>query len=234
MQTLHLANPALRGTTVRKLQQMLVEAGYRIRVDGEFGQLTATAVMDAKRRLGYRKKKWAIRPTAGDRFFAALEHAKKPLIKQSKKKATMREKIVAYCKWGIAHEPQIHYQQSRPFPVNQPYKLPMSTDCSGFASIAYKVAGAPDPNGRGYDGLGYTGTLLSHGKRVAKEHARAGDLVIFGPDTGHHVCVLLEDGRHGNPLLASHGQEAGPMAIRLGSEDLYQPEPETYINYLGD
>lgn len=234
MKTLHLTDPHTKGTNVRKLQKLLVEAGYRIRVDGEFGQLTADAVVDAKRRLGYRKKGWEIRPAVGDRFIAALEKAHKPLFKPSKRKATMREKIVAYCKWGIAHERLIHYEQSRPFPVNTPYILPMRTDCSGFASIAYKVAGAPDPNGRKFDGLGYTGTLLSHGKRVAKEHARAGDLVVFGPGTGHHVCVLLEDGHHGNPLLASHGQEAGPIAIRLGSEDLYQPEPETFINYLGD
>lgn len=234
MKTLHLTDPLTKGPNVRRVQKLLVAAGYRIRVDGELGQATATAIQDAKRRLGYRKKGWAIRPTAGDRFVAALAKAKKPLVKPSKRKASIREKIVAYCRWGIAHEPSIHYQQSRPFPINAIYKLPMRTDCSGFATMAYKAGGAPDPNGRKFDGLGFTGTLLSHGKRVAKEHARAGDLVVFGPGTGHHVCVLLEDGNRPNPLLASHGQEAGPIAIRLGSEDLFQPEPETYLNYLGD
>ena len=65
--------------------------------------------------------------------------------------------------WGVVHEAEIHYGQLRPIDgLATPHKLPLATDCSGFVTLCYKWAGAPDPNGRGYDGYGYTGTLLQH------------------------------------------------------------------------
>lgn len=236
LKTLHLTDPLMQGRNVKTLQRRLVEAGYRVDVDGAFGPHTVQAVLDAKKRLGYRKRGLAIRPVAGDTFLELLEHAKMPLVTHPRPKTTLRQRIVAYCEWGIEHEPQIHYAQIRPFPVEAPRRLPMRTDCSGFVTLAYKDAGVPrDPNGRNYDGLGFTGTLLSHGKRVGIAHAKAGDLVIFGPGTGHHVCALLEDGgRNMNPMLCSHGQEKGPMRIRLLDEQRFQPRPAVVINYLGD
>ena len=39
--------------------------------------------------------------------------------------------------------------------------LPLTTGCSGFVTICFYEAGAPDPNGLDYSGLGYTGTLRS-------------------------------------------------------------------------
>jgi hypothetical protein len=235
VKTLHITDPPMTGTNVRRVQRALVQAGYRIRVDGIFGPGTLAAVMDAKRRLGYRKRGLQIRPTAGDTFMGLLEKARMPLVPQRPKTERVRDAIVAYCRWGIAHEPQIHYAQVRPFPVSAPRLLPMRTDCSGFATLAYREAGAPDPNGRKYDGLGFTGTLLQHGRRVAPEHARRGDLAIFGPGTGHHVVVLLEDGRRNlDPLTCSHGQERGPLEIRLAEEARFQPSPIVIVNYLGD
>lgn len=236
MKTLQLTNPYQRGRAVERVQRLLVRAGYRIRVDGEAGPATFEAVEDAKRRLGYRKKGWAIRPTAGDRFVAALEGAELPLVRSSKRKATLREKIVAYCRWSIEHEPQIHYAQERPMDLANLYGLPQRDDCSEHATKAYKSAGAPDPNGRRYDGYGYTGTLISRGRRVALEHARPGDLVLYGAGTGRHVAVLLEPGHAngGDPMLCSHGQERGPIAIRYSEEDRFQAGPTQVRNYLGD
>ena len=65
----------------------------------------------------------------------------------------MRAKIVAAARWGIEHEPQIHYAEARPFPLTR--ALPLTTDCSGFVTLCYFLAGAPDPNG-----LDYSGTVL--------------------------------------------------------------------------
>lgn len=77
-------------------------------------------------------------------------------------------------------------------------------DCSEFGAWVLKCAGLwhwADP--------GYTGShleLLTQHYSDAKI-ARPGALVIFGPGTGDHECVVYKaDAEHGNPLLAGHGR----------------------------
>ena len=133
---------------------------------------------------------------------------------------SVREKIVANAEWGIKNEPRIHYAEVRPIPcLNEPNHLPLTTDCSGFATLCYKWAGAPDPNGLSYDGQGYTGTLLSHMHHIQQHEVEPGDLVVFGGGTGHHVCVVLDKG---GSWLASHGSESGPIKISFGDEHAAQ------------
>ena len=139
--------------------------------------------------------------------------------------ATVREKIVAAACWGIDEEPRIHYGQVRPIPFGR--TLPLTTDCSGFVTICYFLAAAPDPNGRDYDGSGYTGTLLGHLPHIPAASARRGDLVVWGTDPGRHVALVLEPGS--DPLLCSHGQERGPCAIRFSEEDRWQACPSTWL-----
>ena len=132
----------------------------------------------------------------------------------------LRAKIVANAEWGIHNEPRIHYAETRPIPdLHNPHKLPLTTDCSGFATLCYKWAGAPDPNGLGYDGQGYTGTLLNHMHHIQPHEVEPGDLVVFGGGTGHHVCVALDKGGH---WLASHGSESGPIRIGFADEHAAQ------------
>jgi cell wall-associated NlpC family hydrolase len=138
---------------------------------------------------------------------------------------TTRQKIVTAARWGISHEPQIHYGQVRPFPLAR--ALPLTTDCSGFVTLCYFLAGAPDPNGLGYTGYGWTGTLLRHLAPVAAEHARRGDLVVWGPYPGRHVALVLEPGE--DPLLCSHGWERGPLEIRFSEECRAQPATVTWL-----
>src|SRR6201981_1984334 len=71
---------------------------------------------------------------------------------QSSLVSDVRGRIVAAARWGIRNEPRIHYGLIRPFPLTR--ALPLTTDCSGFATLCYYLAGAPDPNGRDYDGTG--------------------------------------------------------------------------------
>lgn len=149
-----------------------------------------------------------------------------------------RQKIADYLEWAMDHADSIHYAQTRPMP-KLPRKLPMTTDCSGFATLAYKDAGAPDPNGLGYNGQGYTGTLLTHGEKIAwwdgklvvKRQPRAGDLIIFGEAPGHHVTVFLKVWR-GAWLTVSHGQEIGPVAILNNRERLAQRRGFQVRSYL--
>jgi hypothetical protein len=136
--TLCLASPLLAGPDVKALQKLLApyDPGP---ADGQYGPLTAAAVARAKAALGYAR----CDGVAGRRFVAALKrHAQRSL--------TVREQIVANAQWGIANEPQIHYEQLRPIDgLKTPRKLPLHTDCSGFVTLCYAWAGAPDPNGLG-------------------------------------------------------------------------------------
>ena len=65
------------------------------------------------------------------------------------------------------------------------------SDCSSFATLVFKDAGCPDPNGRGYDGYGYTGSLWPRGTRC---DPKPGALAFYGGSGGNandttHVAV---------------------------------------------
>jgi len=142
---------------------------------------------------------------------------------------TVREKIVDYCEWGIENAAQIHYAQVRPIPVKTPKRLPLVTDCSGFATLAYKTAGAPDPNGHDYNGQGFTGDMMRHGRKVSVP--RPGDLLFYGVWPGHHVVVFMEEW-HGAWVVCSHGQEIGPLRVLQHREQVAQGLPLEIRSYL--
>jgi hypothetical protein len=68
------------------------------------------------------------------------------------------------------------------------------SDCSSFATLCYKDAGAPDPNRRGYDGYGFTGSLWPRGRDCAP---KPGALAFYGGSLGTdrndttHVAVCI-------------------------------------------
>ena len=104
--------------------------------------------------------------------------------------------------------------------------LPLTTDCSGFVTLCYYLAGAPDPNGLGYSGQGWTGTLLRHLPET--EAPRPGDIAVFGAYPGRHCAIALSGGA--DPLLASHGMERGPVVIRCSAEVAIQQAPATWLS----
>lgn len=232
--TLRLSVPFMSGPDVAALQRRL--APYHPgRVDGEYGPLTAAAVERAKWALGYPEEQCdevAAPPLgaylAGGRL--PLDYAMR-LDGRAKDVAwwlARRRRIVAVARWGIAHAAEIHYVELRPIEgLHRPWGVPLRTDCSGFATLCYAWAGAPDPNGRSYDGQGYTGTLLAHLRPVPLDGVRQGDLVVWGEPPGVHTALVLEPG--GDPLLCSHGEESGPVAIRFSVESRGQPEPAVWL-----
>lgn len=99
-------------------------------------------------------------------------------------------------------------------------------DCSGFATAVHKLAGFGDPNGLGYNGTGYTGTMLDHLPHYADPAgADVGALVVWRssakPD-GYHVAIMLTPGQ--DPWLCSHGGDDGPKKIRLSTETAAQKQ----------
>ena len=103
----------------------------------------------------------------------------------------------------------------------------LTIDCSQSVTLIAHVAGAKDPNGGGFKADGFTGTLLRGCQGITLAQARAGDLCVFGPGTGHHVVMVLQPGP--DPLHFSHGQEKDPIAIRHSVESRFQPPGARFL-----
>lgn len=235
MRTLHLTNPLMHGADVKKAQVLLIKNGYLAvgEDDGYFGTATGIACERAKYYKGYTKAD--IKPTYGDMLNGFLTGTKLPKdyqVRADNRKGqtfvefeqnALRQKILLMAQWGVANSHDIHYETRRPIDgINHPYHLPIYTDCSGFVTLCYNWAKVPDPNGRKYDGEGWTGTLLQHLKPVAQNIVKIADLVVFGNYPGHHVA-LIAAGPTTNPVLVSHGNEDGPIYVKFLDEKAAQP-----------
>lgn len=126
-----------------------------------------------------------------------------------------RTAIVAAAFFWYSHRSSIAYSQARPFQRGKPPWVPSRWDCSAFVTCCHEAGGAPDPNGRGYDGLGYTGTLMTRGHRVASwQDLAPADLIFYGYSSGRPGF------NRGDPthVAAYVGLiDAAPMVLSLGS-----------------
>jgi hypothetical protein len=136
----------------------------------------------------------------------------------------------------IAREPEVHYAQVRPMRATRTaYPLfPLTMDCSESAYALLHWVGC-DIGKAGYrDGQGNTGTLYSTLPHYFDPAlAQVGALVDFGPPTmplsRQHVCMVLDPDAH-DPWLFSHGQERGPLKIRLSVERQFHSGPVTFLS----
>lgn len=151
-----------------------------------------------------------------------------------------RQHLAALMRWTAANQQHIHYSQARPMSaihlleqhVVDMFKAgqAITMDCSSGVTQLCKWAGLADPNGRAYDGYGFTGTLLDN--QALKHYtdpskANVGALVVFGPNSGEHAAMVLEPGK--DPLLWSHGGEGGPVLVRLSAEQKFHQPPTTFL-----
>lgn len=136
--------------------------------------------------------------------------------------------------YWILHRDESRYGQVRPMPLDKPPDVPRVTDCSGHVTTVYFAAGAPDPNGRGYDGQGYTGTLIQQGRTVSPYACELLDLVFYGFTTRPgpafpygaptHVAVYV-----GGGYVSSDGSDSGPQKRDLW----YRPGRASATNPMG-
>ena len=134
----------------------------------------AHEVLERTHRKGHATE-WAFDATA-----IKLAQAYYDVVSKSPEEAR-REKIVEAGFFWHGFRLNIPYAQQRPFPLIKPPAVPHALDCSEFVTICHYAGGAPDPNGRGYDGQGYTGTLKQHGTRVSGiTSLKPGDLIFYG------------------------------------------------------
>lgn len=130
-------------------------------------------------------------------------------------KDAKRRRIVATAMHGYHNRQGILYTQTALRMQGVRHKIvppgyPRWEDCSSFATWCYWVAGAPDPNGLGYNGQGWTGTQVANGRRVSLSAARVGDLVFYGWQgfAPSHVAVYVGENR-----VVSHGSHIGPLFL---------------------
>ena len=140
----------------------------------------------------------------------------------------VRDNIVAWAKWAAAHHDKFNYTEGplRMSGIGKPGVLPVNADCSAFVTLCYNWAGAADPNGMGYNHTGYTGTLLSHGTKIALNQVQPGDVIVYGPGTGWHTALVIEGGP--NPLTISHGQQGDPSYCHVSQDGRL---PQTYLRF---
>jgi cell wall-associated NlpC family hydrolase len=255
---LQLTNPPIKGPDVKKLQAAINDVADekkqldldKVHTDSELGAHTVSAAARAAEAIGLKmtsvheidagtvdKSAQSFLRHPEERGKDARERAQQresELEKRAHAAGALREKIVAGALWGTDNEPSIHYAQSRPIDgIGDPRKLPLTTDCSGFATDLYQWSGAPDPNGSEFNGQGFTGTMLQHCKPITKTAARPGDLVVFGSYPGTHVVVLVEPGTESDPLCVSHGQEVGPIKVPVSVEiGAHAGQAVTYCSVL--
>ncbi len=139
--------------------------------------------------------------------------------------ADVRARILAWARWGVAHHREFHYAQVRPIQYSP--SLPWRGDCSGFVTFCYKHAGAADPNGNNYNGQGYTGTLLAHGRKIAKSQLQPGDIVIYGMPTVH-TAIVIQPGA--DPLTISMGHEGAPNLVTVNQDGRH---PQFFVTCEG-
>lgn len=148
----------------------------------------------------------------------------------------------------LDHEPQVNYPRhdvrgaldAATFRMTEPQMRKtlasgrhLMMDCSQGVTCLYKWAGLEDPNGLGYRYAGYTGTLLHHLRHYTEpSKARIGALVVYGPSTGDHVSMVVDD-LGPDPLLWSHGFDGGPQLIRLSKQRSFHRGPVTFLRVAG-
>jgi hypothetical protein len=185
-----------RGPVVFAMQRALKRAGYRWnRATGRYGALTVRQVNAFRKASGlsqtgtYTKEVHSKLAKWYDKYGVwLLTHGSA----QAKEDA-IRNVIEATALFYYNYRFNIPYAQERPMegvlahvkPPNYPKRM----DCSETATMCYYVAGAPDPNGQGYNGWGNTWFQESHGHAV-KYPGEKGDLVLYNG----HVSIRVGTG----------------------------------------
>ncbi len=150
-----------------------------------------------------------------------------------------RKHLAELMDWLVAKKTLIHYLQHRPMTTARireqeladrfAARRTISTDCSETVTLLCRLAGLADPNGAGYNGSGWTGSMLEHLPHYSDPAAaEVGALVVFGPGGGDHVCMVRRRGK--NPNLFSHGQEAGPIFASFAAEARAHKPPARFLS----
>jgi peptidoglycan hydrolase-like protein with peptidoglycan-binding domain len=158
-------------------------------------------------------------------YYDAYGAARLRAIARARQLAAIQAAGIAACNLVIRNRGAIHYTQTslRMSGVRHGLVPPQYghwEDCSSEATwiayvmdrVARRMGGRyPDPNGLGYSGVGYTGTLTRNGIPVSAYGGKpAFTFVFYGWPIGH-VTVKTS-----MAYCMSHGSERGPRAEPVG------------------
>ena len=209
--TLNFYHPNLKqgdqNVAVHALQMIIAKKlgkKMKSKIDGQYGPLTVMDVHNLKVMLYHRGlpgdgKTWGLADWKAvqidvitDKNILTLLHVQSAVDVKN----ALRSKIVAAAWFGYTNRMNIHYQEVRPMPssLSLAAHQVINTDCSGFVTLCYKAGGASDPNGFNYNGYGFTGTLLNHGKPVTINNLQPGDLCFYGHPTVVHTAIYVGKG----------------------------------------
>lgn len=144
-----------------------------------------------------------------------------------------RNEMVSYADYLIANSGLIDYAEVRPMTMWSEAEVKsifarggrITMDCSWAVTEICYACGLNPPSGPtyGYNGYGNTQTLLDYLSHIDLSVAHEGTIIIFGGpmDVQHAVMVLEPNGD--NPVIFSHGDEAGPVRTTLQSEAYGHP-----------
>lgn len=124
----------------------------------------------------------------------------------------IRNNMLRVMQFWYGYRQRIAYSQYRPFQRGRPPWVPSRWDCSGFVTCVYEAAGAANPNGRLWDGLGYTGTLMNRGTRCTLSDMELGDLIFYGYTTRNSPAFPTGSPTHVAGMYAGAG-----MVYSMGS-----------------
>lgn len=215
------------GRDVRAIQRALRKAGFRPKSDPTndvFDQRLKSQVTEFQRARGLTPADGEIGADEYGALKQFIDAFGRFLIQRAARAAaaanTTRKKIVAAARLCFDHRDEIHYTQNidGPGPKRmegvrerlKPPQFPHNEDCSSFITWCYFSADAPDPNGNGYNGSGFTGDEVNHGTEVTTP--RLADLVFYGPSRSeiNHVNLYVGGGK-----IIGHGGEAGPKVFDI-------------------
>lgn len=152
---------------------------------GSIGRNTHNALMAAKTRKG--------EPACDGLSAKILRDACAEL-----KETPLERKVEAGLKCArlyVAQAADIEYNNKiRPMQLRKIPRLPSIGDCSSACAMIYFNADLDDPNGRGYDGQGYTGTLVGRGREVPLGSLQPLDLVFYGFTTAARASGAFPEG----------------------------------------
>jgi hypothetical protein len=132
----------------------------------------------------------------------------------------LRGEIVSEMEWWVNHQSLTTYDEDRPIPLEEiKQRKANRTDCSGIIiGVFYSVGSPVDPSGNHFDGEGNTTSFIETCHHITQATLQPGDIIEFGgtADLAHAALVTHVDGAE--ILLASNGENAGPITISLEQE----------------
>jgi len=218
---LRVKRPRMKGGDVaavtRRLHQINIRKGFRVR---SYYKPVAAQVKEYQHKKGLQAD-GIYGPVTHKHLSAGFDAKSRQLYKQGWSQAlSTRQKMVKAAMHGYYVRDYMHYTQAAWTYWSSPYGrmygvrhkvgftgIPRYEDCSSFATWVYWVSGKADPNGFGYNGYGFTGTLQAHGTKILWSNVKPGDLVFYGYPTSH-VAIYVGSGR-----VVSFGSEIGPLLL---------------------